>query len=131
VILVDTGAWYARYVVDDVDHAAAVAWFASAPDRLLTTDYVIDELLTLLKQRGYVEIAFAIGGPLIEGVACQLEYVQPGDVARAWIAFSTYRDKGWSFTDCTSRVIMERLNIKTACAFDSHFHEFGNLTIVP
>ena len=97
---------------------------------MLTTDYVIDELLTLLKQRDYAEIAFAVGAPLIEGVACQLEYVQPDDIARAWVAFST-RDKGWSFTDCTSRIIIERLEIKTACAFDKHFQEFGNLTVVP
>ena len=69
--------------------------------------------------------------PLISGLASQIEYVQPGDVERAWIAFSTFRDKGWSFTDCTSRVVMERLDIKTACAFDQHFREFGNVTVVP
>ena len=131
MIFVDTGAWYARYVTEDVDHAAAVAWFANASDRLLTTDYVVDELLTLLKRRDYSDIAFAIGMPLIEGVACQLEYVRPDDVARAWIAFSTFRDKAWSFTDCISRVVMERLKIKTAFTFDHHFREFGNVTVVP
>ena len=131
MIFVDTGAWFARYVAEDVDHATAAAWFASAPDRLLTSDYVIDELLTLLKQRGYSTIAFAVGAPLIAGTACRLEHVQPGDVERAWIAFSTFRDKGWSFTDCTSRVVMERLKINTACTFDQHFREFGNLTIAP
>ena len=101
------------------------------PDRLLTTDYIIDELLTLLKQRGYAEIAFAVRGPLIEGVACQLEYVQPDDLARAWVAFSTYRDQSWRFTDCTSRTIMKRLEINNACTFDKHFHEFGSLNVVP
>jgi hypothetical protein len=131
VIFVDTGAWFARYVANDVDHSAAVSWFANAPDRLLTTDYVIDELLTLLKQRGHAEIAFAVGAPLISGAACQLEYIQPSDLQRAWIAFSHSRDKGWSFTDCTSRVVMERFDINVACAFDKHFREFGNVTIVP
>lgn len=38
MIFVDTGVWFARYVAADVDHAAATAWFASASDRLLTTD---------------------------------------------------------------------------------------------
>ena len=60
MIFVDTGAWFARYVAEDIDHAAALTWFAVAPDRVLTTDYVIDELLTLLKQCGYAEIAFAV-----------------------------------------------------------------------
>jgi predicted nucleic acid-binding protein len=83
VIFVDTGAWFARYVASDADHAAAAAWFAKPPDRLATTDYVVDELLTLLKQRGYADIAFAIGATLIEGAACHLEYVSPDDIARA------------------------------------------------
>jgi predicted nucleic acid-binding protein len=131
VIFVDTGAWYARYVVDDVDHAAAVGRFANVPDRLITTDYVIDELLTLLKVRGYPEIAFAVGKPLLSGVLCQLEFIQPADIEQAWTVFSRFRDKAWSFTDCVSRVVMERLAINTACAFDDHFRQFGNLIVVP
>jgi uncharacterized protein len=131
VIFVDTGAWFARYVADDVDHAAAVDWFANVPDRLVTTEYVVDELLSLLKARGYPNIAFAIGESFIAGSACRLEHVEPMDLARAWIVFSTYRDKQWSFTDCVSRVVIERLGVTTACAFDTHFREFGTLTVVP
>jgi predicted nucleic acid-binding protein len=131
VIFVDTGAWFARYVASDVDHAAAVAWFANPPDRLATTDYVVNELLTLLKQRGFPDIAFAVGATFIEGVACHLEYVSPTDIARAWVTFSTYQDKGWSFTDCASRAVMERLKIATVFTFDHHFREFGNVNVVP
>ena len=131
MIFVDTGAWYARYVVEDIDHPAAVAWFNAPPDRLLTTDYVIDELLTLLKMRGYPEIAYTIGAPLIAGEVCKLQHVEPKDVMRAWVVFSTFRDKGWSFTDCVSRAVIERLNIKTVCAFDEHFRQFGNVSVVP
>ena len=39
--------------------------------------------------------------------------------------------KGWSFTDCTSKVIMERLNISTAFSFDEHFEQFGSVIRVP
>lgn len=131
MIFVDTGAWYARYVAEDVDHPAAVAWFAAAPARLITTDYVVDELLTLLKTRGYANIAFSVGADLLAGQACQFVYVQPADIQKAWVIFSTYRDKGWSFTDCTSRVLIERLEIRTACAFDDHFRQFGSVTVVP
>ncbi len=131
MIFIDTGAWFARYVSEDVDHAAAMTWFANPSDRLLTTDYVVDELLTLLKTRGYSNIAYAVGVKLLTGTACQLEYVQPSDIKSAWNVFSTYRDKGWSFTDCVSRVVMERLGISTACAFDDHFRQFGTLTVVP
>lgn len=131
MIFVDTGAWYARYVAEDIDHAAAIAWFTNVSDRLVTTDYIVDELLTLLKMRGYTGIAFAIGSQFFAGTVCRLEYVSPSDVELAWTVFSTFRDKDWSFTDCVSRVIMERLGIKTACAFDHHFRQFGDIAVVP
>jgi predicted nucleic acid-binding protein len=131
VIFVDTGVWFARYVADDADHDAARRWFAKVLDRLITTDYVVDELLTLLKVRGHAQIAYAVGNTLLSGVACQLEFVQPADIHATWTIFATYRDKGWSFTDCTSRVVMERLNIQTAAAFDDHFRQFGTIAVVP
>jgi predicted nucleic acid-binding protein len=31
----------------------------------------------------------------------------------------------WSFTDCVSYAIIERLQIKQAAAFDVHFGQFG------
>lgn len=40
-------------------------------------------------------------------------------------------DKQWSFTDCTSRVVMERLGIQKVFAFDDHFRQFGTVTVVP
>ena len=53
------------------------------------------------------------------------------DVDAAWQIFATYQDKGWSFTDCVSRVVMDRLGIATAFAFDKHFREFGTISVVP
>jgi predicted nucleic acid-binding protein len=39
-------------------------------------------------------------------------------------------DKKWSFTDCTSFVIMSQLNIKEAFAFDKNFKQAG-FTMIP
>ena len=52
MIFVDTGAWYASLVPSDPDQVSAVAWLAADSSPLLTTDYVIDETLTLLRARG-------------------------------------------------------------------------------
>ena len=52
MIFVDTGAWHASAVPDDDNHPAARKWLDGNTQALLTTDYVIDELLTLLKIRG-------------------------------------------------------------------------------
>ena len=53
------------------------------------------------------------------------------DIRRAWEHFRGAPLRDWSFTDCTSRAVIERLHIKHVLTFDHHFREFGGLTIVP
>ena len=130
-IFVDTGAWFARFVPTDPDHPAAKVWLDRNTSPLITTDYIVDELLTLLKVRGEYQRALEIGPNLFGAAVCDLEWVTPADVDEAWRVFSSYHDKEWSFTDCVSRVVMQRLGITTAFAFDKHFREFGIVTVVP
>lgn len=131
MIFVDTGAWCAAFVPNDSDHAAADAWLEANSTPLVTTDYVIDELLTLLKIRGEFQRAIRLGASLFAGEIATIVWVLPDDVRQAWSIFRDYHDKGWSFTDCVSRVVMERLGIQTAFAFDADFRQFGTVTVVP
>jgi uncharacterized protein len=125
---VDTSAWFAAYVPSDSMHAAVQAAMASS-NRLVTTDYILDETLTLLKARGHSDRAQHFGPRILEGKAAQLVYLTPGDITQAWITFSSYRDKNWSFTDCTSFVVMKRLGIPEAIALDQHFREFPGISV--
>jgi predicted nucleic acid-binding protein len=45
--------------------------------------------------------------------------------------FQTKHHLGWSFTDCTSKVVIDDLAIRTAAALDQHFRQFGSVTVVP
>jgi len=67
---------------------------------------------------------------LRENVA-RLEWVTSRDFHLAWEIYRGYSDKQWSFTDCVSRVVMERLEVAQAFAFDEHFRQFGTVTVVP
>jgi predicted nucleic acid-binding protein len=60
-----------------------------------------------------------------------IEWVTQEDILQAWEVYQSYHDKAWSFTDCVSLVVMERLGIKTAFAFDKHFRQFGTVAVVP
>jgi predicted nucleic acid-binding protein len=131
VTFIDTGGWFARFVPSDPDHAAARDWLDRNPGPLVTTDYVVDELLTLLKIRGEYRRALEVGPLLLGGEICTLEWATRADVDEAWRVFSTHQDKGWSFTDCVSLAIISRLRIATALAFDDHFRQFGTVTVVP
>jgi predicted nucleic acid-binding protein len=118
-------------VPSDPDHPAARDWFERNTHPLLTTDHIVDELLTVLKVRGEFQRALEAGPPLLNGDICYFEWVSGTDIAAAWRVFSIYRDKDWSFTDCVNRVVMERLGITTAAAFDEHFRQFGTVAVVP
>lgn len=131
MIFVDTGAWFAAFVPNDPDHAAAEKWLDSNTEPLVTTDYVVDELLTLLKIRGEFERALRLGESLLDESVSKIAWVTPDDVRAAWEVFRSYRDKGWSFTDCVSYAVIDRLGASAAFSFDQHFRQFGTVSVEP
>ncbi len=87
--------------------------------------------IVLLPRTMYLMNYSLLGSLLLAGVSCRMEHIRTEDIDEAWTVFSGFRDKRWSFTDCTSRVVMARLNVKVACAFDEHFRQFGTVIVVP
>jgi predicted nucleic acid-binding protein len=129
-IFVDTGAWYAASVPGDPDHVAASSFLRSNSERLVTSDYIYDELLTLFRSRDQLER----GKDWVAQVGNRrwdVIRVTQADIRKATDVFFDFADKDWSFTDCTSRVVMERLGIGRAFSFDEHFRQFGTVTVVP
>lgn len=131
MIFVDTGAWFASVVPSDANHAAAVAWLNQNQDSLLTTDYVFSETVTLLQARNQRRQAGAFGSAVFAGRLTQFHLLAIDEIKAAWQTFLHYGDKTWSFTDCTSKVVMENLKIRSAFSFDHHFRQFGNVIVVP
>ena len=131
MIFVDSGGWFASLITTDSDHLAAKVWLRTNKLPLVTTDYVVDETLTLLRARGEARDAMNLAKLFSLGKAAKIEFVTPTDFESALALFQEYGDKQWSFTDCTSKVVMERLGITTAFAFDQHFRQFGSVDVVP
>jgi predicted nucleic acid-binding protein len=67
-VFVDTGGWFAYFVRRDPNHEAGVNWMRQNRQPLVTTDYVLDELFTLLKLRESHSVAAAAGVALLEPV---------------------------------------------------------------
>ncbi len=111
MIFVDAGAWIAQAYTADQHHVAALRWLRQNQQPLLTTDYIIDEALTVLKAQGEPRRAFELGASLFSGSVADIYYLTEEDIQRAWHVFRQYTDKEWSFTDCTSRVVMKELGI--------------------
>jgi predicted nucleic acid-binding protein len=127
---VDTSAWFATVDPNDPNHEVARR-FMSAKPRLVTTNFVIDETITLvLKRLGYTQ-ALRLGEQLWSGQLARIIYITKADQQAAWQLFKSYSDKEFSFTDCTSFVVMERLGLTRAFALDEHFDQTGQFVRVP
>ena len=131
MIFVDTGGWYASIVPTDRDHQAAVRWLATNHEPLVTSDYVVDEVLTLLRARGHQTRALVLGENLFSNRLARIHYLSVDEILATWELFRSFSDKAWSFTDCSSKVVMDRLGITTAFAFDHHFRQFESIQVVP
>jgi predicted nucleic acid-binding protein len=131
MIFVDTSVWFAANVADDPAHAASRSLLLGASGDLVTTDYVVDELLTLMVMRRQREAALRTGPRFWSEAACKLVWTSRVDVEAAWQLFASFDDKTWGFTDCVSYAVMKRLGINEAYALDEHFRQFGFATVRP
>lgn len=131
MILVDTSAWYALMVPDDGNHVRASEWFRANREPLLTTDYVLDETLTLLRARGQRARALLAGEQFLGGSLGEVRLTGLDDLRAAWEVFRRYSDKDWSFTDCLCYALIQQLKVERAFSFDEHFGQFGIVEVVP
>ncbi len=131
MVFADTSGWYAAFVPIDVNYRVATTWLKSNRKPLFTTDYCVSETLTLMRARRQPQKAIEFGEYIFQSSDVILHYLTRADILAAWEIFYRFRDKEWSFTDCTSKVVIENLSIAEAFAFDHHFHQFGTVAVVP
>ncbi|TAK06780.1 PIN domain-containing protein [bacterium] len=135
MIFVDTGAWFAVAVRNDPDHTAAMRWLARNREPLVTTDYVLAETATLIRMRDKTtrghRLAVRLATSILREEAAILQDVTAQDLQQALNVFRVYASHLFSFVDCTSFAVMERLGITYAFAFDRHFNEYPGLSRVP
>lgn len=131
-VFVDTGGWMMLVDAADRRHAAARefrdGWLAGG-GTLVTTDYVVDETLTLLRMRLSLDAARRWWWMISASRRLQLETVdaQRNERAREW--FFGWSDQPFSFTDCTSFVVMQALGLRRALTPDVHFVTAGFETV--
>ena len=127
-LFVDTAGWMALADGADPAHAAA----RTARDdclrdggALITTDYVVDEMLTLIRLRLGLHAARNWWERVDSSRRLRWEWIDPAraDKARTW--FFKWADKSFSFTDCTSFVVMDELSLRKALTTDRHFLQAG------
>lgn len=129
MIFVDTSAWYALEVEDDVYHKPAKRFVLTLRGRryesLLTTDYVLDETLTLLWLRQGSISALGFLDMIRQSKGVHTIWIDEPIFWKAAELMRERRDKRWSFTDFTSFLIMKQMGITNAFGFDKNFDQAG------
>jgi uncharacterized protein len=134
MVFVDTSAFLALENRRDRHHQEAIALRNSilkSGKLLATSDYVLDESYTVIRFRAGHHIAVQFGQAVRMSNLLRVEYLTPELIEKAWHLFKTFSDHEFSFTDCTSFILMEHLKIKTAFTLDAHFQEYGKFNTRP
>lgn len=132
MIFIDTSAWIALEDVNDKNHAEALKFrkkLKNKKEQFITTSYVLDEAYTfLLIHISYKKVLLFYERiqKMKQSGILRIIHISEEMEEESWHVFEKFnRDKKWSFTDCTSKVVMDLLGIKESFAFDHHFEQMG------
>ena len=131
-LFVDTAGWMACADASDAAHGAcAVArdQALKAGHHLVTSDFVVDETLTLLRLRLGMAVAAAWWQQVNGSPRVTWQRIDAARFDRAREMFFRYSDKAFSFTDCTSFVVMRELRLTRVMTTDRHFRQAGFIVV--
>lgn len=129
-IFVDTSAWFAFANRKDPAHGRVREAMRGFPGKLVTSNFIFDETVSLCLFRLGHHAAKTAGSVLMNPEIVDLLRVTSEDEQAAWRLFLQRDDHTFSFTDCTSFTIMRRLGLSNALALDHDFRAEG-FTVVP
>jgi predicted nucleic acid-binding protein len=129
MIFVDTSAWYAAEVEDDINHKKAKNFLVQLAQGkhgvAITSDYVLDETMTLLRSRRGLLDAVTFIDKIKKSKSIRVFWISESVFDKALGILRSRSDAAWSFTDCTSFALMSDLSITEAFTFDGHFKQAG------
>jgi len=133
-VFADSAFLYALVDRRDAAHRAAVERLHSLRVEqrpLISTDYVMSEALTLTKARAGSVAALRLLDRIEATALMRVDWIGPARFSAAKSFFRKHSDHGYSFTDCTSFIVMHELKIRDALTTDRHFAEAGFRPLLP
>lgn len=111
-IFLDTSFLVAFYNKKDKNHSKARRLIPEADKHtgFVISDYVFDEILTVLLARGGKPLSVEAGRKILEDERIDILQIDEHVFEKAWLVYQSFLDKEWSFTDCTSYVLMKNLS---------------------
>jgi predicted nucleic acid-binding protein len=127
-IFVDTSGWVALFNRKDKYYSEAVKLWKTIlkkKEEVYTTNYIIDETITLIRRRAGFQVSIKTGESLLNSKIIKKIIIKEEIEKLAFEIYKKFSDKEFSFTDCTSFETMERNKIDTAFSLDKNFTQYG------
>jgi uncharacterized protein len=127
-VFLDTSYLLALEIENDQNHQVAIRHWrrvTRALPQLVTTSFILDEVVTFFNSRDYHAKAVQVGNNLLNSPSVQFIHVDAALLFEGWSYFQQHQDKDYSLTDCISFIVMSKLGITTAFTFDKHFEQAG------
>ncbi len=131
-VFVDTSALVALFNEDDTLYDKAVKgleMIKSRRLRVVISDFVFSETVTTALARAGHRTAVTVGEFILSSAIVDFIWLDEAQKRRAWDYFKRHDDKRFSFTDCTSFVLMDELKIKRYFGFDEDFKRAGFISV--
>lgn len=132
-VFMDSAGFLALWDAGDAHHEAAVhlqEQLAGKRRRFVTSEYVVDETITLLLVRHSHAAATDFLDTVERSESLRLEWIGPERFHTAGGLFRRHADKEWSFTDCVRFTLMRELRIRDAFTTDHHFRQAGFVALL-
>jgi uncharacterized protein len=123
-VFIDSSGLYALADHRDSYHAQAkerVGKLIESGTAIVLSDYIVDEACTLAKVRAGSDAALRLLDIVERSRAIDLVFIGIERFQAAKAFLRRHADHGYSFTDCTSFVVMNELRIRDALTSDHHF----------
>jgi len=138
-LFIDTWGWFNIFNRKEKHHQQVIQLYKEVQNKkgtIITTDYVLDEVYTLLFKRLPVDLAvkaFDTLSTAVENGYLNLVWITPERFEASQKLRLKFQDKpDISFTDLTSMVVMQELGMTDILTGDAHFTHVGmNFVLFP
>ncbi len=127
-IFIDTSALVALFDRSDNNHQKAkilLEIIRNNKRKLLMSDYIFDETITTVLSNAGHKTAVEIGEFILGSNIVELSWLDESIIMKAWEYFKRHSDKEYSFTDCTTFMLMKEMKLSNFFSFDEDFVKAG------
>jgi predicted nucleic acid-binding protein len=127
IILADTSGLYSLLSRRGQHHTEAMEFYSTLPRQteVIVIEYILLETMTLLRARGFSDLAVQFRQTLFTSQIFTLRYSTPELEQATFDVFRRYADKEWSYADCALLATSNRLNASLIFSFDHHIDQMG------